>query len=84
MSENKAGGSERGLYDKYEVYKDGKRVEDCFVLEPESDHAARLALIQYMSATDDQRLKYDLWDWLIDMRRSQDTDSDRDTSEVIE
>lgn len=54
-----------GLYGKYEVRKDGEVVEDCFVLEPESDPAAREALWEYISETDDEELAENLRSWLL-------------------
>jgi hypothetical protein len=51
---------ERGLYSKYEVRKDGVSVEDCFVLEPEDDRAARVALKAYAAATENGELADDL------------------------
>lgn len=59
-----------GLYSKYEVRKDGEPVEDCFVLEPENDPAARVALSAYAGHTDDEDLKQDLLDWLVSILRS--------------
>ena len=56
--------SERGLYEKYAVTKDGDPVEDCFVLEPADDPAARIALKAYAVATEDDDLAADLFDWL--------------------
>jgi hypothetical protein len=53
-----------GLYEKYEVYKDGEPVPNCFVLEPESDSAAREALIRYAEETDDEELADDLRKWV--------------------
>jgi hypothetical protein len=58
---------DRGLYEKYEVYKDGDAVPNCFVLEPESDSAAREALIRYAEATDDEELAEDLREWVTDL-----------------
>lgn len=58
---------ERGLYGKYEVRKDGEPVEECFVLEPESDSAARKALIEYAEATDNEQLAEDLREWVVDL-----------------
>jgi len=49
-----------GLYAKYEVRKHGDPVEDCFVLEPSDDPAARAALRAYASATDNEELEADL------------------------
>jgi len=51
-----------GLYAKYEVTKNGKSVEDCFVLEPEEDRAARVALKAYAAATENDELAKDLYD----------------------
>lgn len=53
-----------GLYSKYEVRKDGEPVEDCFVLEPEDDAAARRALEAYARGTDDEELAQDLRNWV--------------------
>ncbi|MBX0325789.1 hypothetical protein EGH21_22485 [Halomicroarcula sp. F13] len=55
-----------GLYDKYEVYRDGEPVEECFVLEPADDPAAREALLSYASATDDDALSDELRKWAYD------------------
>jgi len=55
---------ERGLYEKYSVQKNGEPVEDCFVLEPEDDAAARVALKAYAVATEDDDLAADLFDWI--------------------
>ena len=51
---------EQGLYAKYDVTKDGESVEDCFVLEPEDDRAARAALKAYAAATENDELAEDL------------------------
>ena len=56
-----------GLYDKYEVSKDGEPVSNAFVLEPESDSAAREALIRYAKATNDEELAEDLREWVTDL-----------------
>lgn len=56
-----------GLYDKYEVYEDGEPVDDCFVLEPESDEAARVALWAYAMACDDDELQRDIITWIAGM-----------------
>lgn len=55
---------ERGLFSKYSVAKNGHPVEDCFVLEPETDPAARAALEAYAQATQNDALAADLHDWL--------------------
>lgn len=61
-----------GLYNKYSVFEGGERVTNCFVLEPESDSAARRALEAYADATDDPQLASDINDWI----RSLDPESD--------
>lgn len=50
-----------GLYRKYVVRRtDGKPVDFCFVLEPEKDPAARIALRVYAEATPNEQLRKDL------------------------
>lgn len=51
-----------GLRQKYRVYKakDNTPVEDCFVLRPEKDPAARIALEAYAKATDNKALSEDI------------------------
>lgn len=66
--------SDGGLYEKYEVRKDGEPVEDCFVLEPEDDSAAREALIRYAEETDDEELAEDLREWVTDLCTRGDVD----------
>jgi hypothetical protein len=56
--------TDRGLYEKYEVFKDGQEITDCFVLEPETDPEAREALIRYAEVTNDDELAGDLRDWI--------------------
>lgn len=58
------GGHDEGLYGKYEVYEDGEPVENCFVLEPGSDEAARQAIYEYAKATDNQKLASELRGWM--------------------
>lgn len=53
-----------GLYGKYEVHKNGEPVTDCFVLRPDRDQAARIALLAYAAATDDLSLRSDLLEWV--------------------
>jgi hypothetical protein len=72
-----------GLYDKYEVYKDGEAVPNSFVLNPESDPAAREALIRYAEATDDQKLAEDLLEWMTDLSTREDTNVDQPASERL-
>jgi hypothetical protein len=59
------GQSESGLRAKYEVRKTatGEPVEACFVLRPDRDPAARVALLAYAMATDNDALKSDLHRW---------------------
>lgn len=51
-----------GLQQKYRVYKtkDNTPVEDCFVLRPEKDPAARIALEAYAKATENKVLAEDI------------------------
>mgnify|MGYP006276660821 FL=1 len=56
--------STRGLYGKYEVSEDGNPVGECFVLEPDSDHAAREAIRAYAAATENEDLADDLDEWM--------------------
>lgn len=51
-----------GLRQKYRVYKtkDNTPVDGCFVLRPEKDHAARIALEAYAKATDNKALSEDI------------------------
>lgn len=56
---------EEGLYEKYEVYEDGEEVDSCFVLEPETDSAARRAIYEYAKATDDEKLASELRGWML-------------------
>lgn len=62
-----------GLYAKYEVTKDGEPVEDCFVLEPEDDSAAREALIRYAEETDNEQLAEELREWVTDICTQSDS-----------
>ena len=57
-----------GLKVKYVVVKadTGEMVENCFVLRPDKDPAARLALEAYAQATDNQVLASDITDWIGD------------------
>jgi len=72
-----------GLYEKYEVRKGGEPVEDCFVLEPESDSAAREALITYAEHTDDDELAADLREWVVDICTQGEPDADVDQSAAL-
>lgn len=55
-----------GLYDKYLVVKkvDGTTVTGCFILRPENDPAAVIALQAYADATKNKRLADDLYKWV--------------------
>lgn len=65
-----------GLHERYSVAKDGEAVEECFVLEPGDDPAAREALIAYAEETDNDDLAQDLREWVTEvcMRRDAQTD----------
>lgn len=60
-----------GLYEKYDVRKDGEPVEDCFVLEPASDEAARRALEAYAQFTEDEELTQDIREWLTQIGKTE-------------
>lgn len=62
MSESDS--DQSGLYAKFDVRKDGDPVQECSVLEPEIDPAARVALAAYAGHTDDEDLRRDLNEWL--------------------
>lgn len=71
MTDNSTSDKEQfGLYEKYEVYQDGEPVLNCFVLEPETDEAAREAILAYAEAAEDPALSQDLREW---MAQYQDT-----------
>lgn len=55
-----------GLKHKYNVYKaeDWSRVENCFVLRPDKDPAARMALLEYANQTDSKSLERDIRRWV--------------------
>lgn len=56
----------KGLYDKYMVIKqvDGTTITDCFILRPEKDPAAVVAMQAYAAATKNKRLADDLYKWV--------------------
>lgn len=62
-----------GLYEKFDVFKDGERVEDCFVLRPSRDGAAFDALAAYADAVEraggNPQLVADLRGWLLEIGR---------------
>lgn len=57
-------GAERGLYEKYEVLRDGEPVEGTFVLRPETDQAAQEAILAYADVTGNEELAGDLRLWI--------------------
>ena len=61
-NEPERAGQRAGLYGKYSVYKnkDGSQVTDCFVLRPDNDPAAVVALTAYAAATDNAELAADI------------------------
>lgn len=58
------GRTERALYNKYDVYKDGELQIGCFVLKPTTDPAARAALLTYAHETDNEQLAEEIKEWL--------------------
>lgn len=59
--------SERGLYGKYDIYKHetGEEVKGpAFVLRPDRDEAARLAIRFYAIFTENEALASDLRQWM--------------------
>ncbi|GEM_PF-4448033 len=60
MSDN-----EKGLYGKYIVHRnDLTPVYSCFVLEPDKDPAAVVALRAYAAATENKALAQDIYNWV--------------------
>lgn len=60
-----------GLYNKYEVWKDGLPVEgQYFVLKPSSDPAALAALRAYALETPDIELQNDLLQWIVEIEKA--------------
>lgn len=55
-----------GIYEKFIVIKrvDGTTITDCFVLVPEKDPAAVVAMQAYAAATENKRLADDLHKWV--------------------
>ena len=58
--------SDKGLYDKYLIVKkvDGTVITDCFILRPEKDPAAVVALQAYAAVTPNKALADDLYKWV--------------------
>lgn len=63
-----------GLYAKYNVtkVKDGSIVYNSFVLRPEIDPAARIALRAYAKATPSALLAKDIEDWMDELDAKED------------
>lgn len=55
-----------GLYEKYVVIKkvDGTTITDCFILVPEKDPAAVVAMQAYAAATENKALADDIYRWV--------------------
>lgn len=60
---------DRGIYAKYRVIsvETGKEVEGCFVLRPQKDKVARLALHTYAKYCGNSLLKKDILEWINDI-----------------
>ena len=56
----------KGLKAKYLVFKadTGEMVDNCFILRPDKDPAAVEALRAYASATDNETLAEDIYNWI--------------------
>ena len=55
---------EKGLYGKYTVTRNDLTQDDCFVLKPNKDPAARIALKAYAEATTNKALAQDIYNWI--------------------
>lgn len=66
-------GGDSGLYEKYEVYKDGEQQSGCFVLKPASDSAARAALRTYATETENEELADDIDELLARLEAMEET-----------
>lgn len=61
----KTAAKEKGLYNKYIIYRnDLTRVYHCFVLEPKKDPAVVAALRAYAAATKNKALAEDIYNWV--------------------
>jgi len=58
--------AQKGIYDKYLVIKkvDDTVITDCFILIPEKDPAAVIAMQAYAAATKDRILANDIYKWV--------------------
>ena len=61
-----------GLKLKYIVYTcdTGEIVDGCFVLRPDKDEAAKVALLAYAEATDNKQLASDIRNWITELQRA--------------
>jgi hypothetical protein len=56
---------DKGLYGKYIVHKnDLTPIYDCFVLRPDKDLSAVVALRAYAAATENKKLAEDIYNWI--------------------
>lgn len=56
--------TEKKLYQKYQVYKDGEEVDGfVFVLRPDRDFAAFMALQSYATFVDDEDFAYEIFEY---------------------
>jgi hypothetical protein len=71
-----------GLYGKYRVFKarNNEPVEDCFVLRPDKDAAARYALLTYATYCGNPQLAGDLNRWIDEIYRALPGESDKGTA----
>lgn len=77
MSDQETGDRGQGLYAKYDVQKNGTPVEECFVLEPESDPAALEALRTYADETENRTLRSEIRGWIMSIEeQKQDAETD--------
>ena len=61
----------KGIYDKYEVRRKetGEVLDNCFVLRPTTDTAARIGLAAYAEATHNPQLAREIRVWLKKLRK---------------
>jgi len=75
-----------GLKVKYRVYKalNNEPVENCFVLRPDKDNAARPALEMYAECCDNEILRRDIRLWLMDLMTRQPSSQPAKTARIID
>lgn len=73
-----------GLYEKYEVLKDGEPQDGCFVLKPESDANARTTLRLYadLVESDNPELADDLREWMKQIQTNSESSTMSDTTQT--